>query len=47
MRRRLPSLNALKAFEASARQENFTKAAQELFVTQGRARFAAWQRRHL
>ena len=35
MRRRLPSLNALKAFEASARQESFTKAAQELCVTQG------------
>jgi LysR family transcriptional regulator, glycine cleavage system transcriptional activator len=35
MRRRLPSLNALKAFEATARHESFTKAAQELFVTQG------------
>lgn len=35
MRRRLPSLNALKAFEATARQESFTKAAQELCVTQG------------
>ena len=35
MRRRLPSLNALKAFEAAARHESFTKAAQELFVTQG------------
>jgi LysR family transcriptional regulator, glycine cleavage system transcriptional activator len=35
VRRRLPSLNALKAFEASARQESFTKAAQELHVTQG------------
>jgi LysR family glycine cleavage system transcriptional activator len=35
MRRRLPSLNALKAFEASARQESFTKAADELCVTQG------------
>ena len=35
MRRRLPSLNALKAFESSARQESFTKAAQELCVTQG------------
>lgn len=35
MRRRLPSLNALKAFEASARQESFTKAAGELCVTQG------------
>lgn len=35
MKRRLPSLNALKAFEASARHESFTKAAAELFVTQG------------
>jgi len=35
VRRRLPSLNALKAFEAAARQESFTKAAQELCVTQG------------
>jgi LysR family glycine cleavage system transcriptional activator len=35
MKRRLPSLNALKAFEASARHESFTKAAGELFVTQG------------
>ena len=35
MRRRLPSLNALKAFEAAARQESFTKAANELCVTQG------------
>jgi LysR family glycine cleavage system transcriptional activator len=35
MRRRLPSLNALKAFEATARQESFTKAAIELCVTQG------------
>jgi LysR family transcriptional regulator, glycine cleavage system transcriptional activator len=35
MRRRLPSLNALKAFEASARHESFTKAANELCVTQG------------
>jgi LysR family transcriptional regulator, glycine cleavage system transcriptional activator len=35
MRRRLPSLNALKAFEASARHESFTSAAAELFVTQG------------
>jgi LysR family glycine cleavage system transcriptional activator len=33
--RRLPSLNALKAFEAAARHESFTKAAQELCVTQG------------
>src|SRR5712691_11936117 len=35
MLRRLPSLNALKAFEAAARHESFTKAAEELFVTQG------------
>src|SRR5882724_1912162 len=34
-RRRLPSLNALKAFEASARHESFTRAAEELSVTQG------------
>jgi LysR family glycine cleavage system transcriptional activator len=31
--RRLPSLNALKAFEAAARLESFTDAAAELFVT--------------
>ncbi len=35
MLRRLPSLNALKAFEAAARHQSFTKAAEELFVTQG------------
>lgn len=35
MRRRLPSLNALKAFEATARHESFTRAADELCVTQG------------
>ena len=35
MPRRLPSLNALKAFEAAARYESFTKAAEELHVTQG------------
>jgi len=33
--RRLPPLNALKAFEAAARHEGFTRAAEELFVTQG------------
>jgi LysR family glycine cleavage system transcriptional activator len=33
--RRLPSLNALRAFEAAARHESFTKAALELNVTQG------------
>ena len=31
----LPSLNGLKAFEATARHKSFTKAAQELCVTQG------------
>ena len=35
MRRRLPPLNALKAFEAAARSESFTRAAEELNVTQG------------
>src|SRR3954451_14312871 len=35
MARRLPPLNGLKAFEASARHESFTKAAEELCVTQG------------
>ena len=34
MQRRLPPLNALKAFEAAARHLSFTKAAEELFVTQ-------------
>ena len=33
MARRLPSLNALKAFEAAARNVSFTDAAAELFVT--------------
>ena len=32
---RLPPLNALKAFEAAARHESFSKAAEELNVTQG------------
>ena len=35
MPRRLPSLNALKSFEAAARHESFTRAADELCVTQG------------
>ena len=34
MSRRLPPLNALKAFEAAARHLSFTRAAEELFVTQ-------------
>jgi LysR family transcriptional regulator, glycine cleavage system transcriptional activator len=33
MPRRLPSLNAMRAFEAAARHESFTDAAAELFVT--------------
>src|SRR5260370_2811359 len=35
MPRRLPPLNALKAFEAGARHGSFTRAAEELCVTQG------------
>ncbi len=34
MVKRLPPLNALKAFDAAARHLSFTKAAEELFVTQ-------------
>lgn len=34
MATRIPPLNALKAFEASARHLSFTRAAEELFVTQ-------------
>ncbi|OKY26315.1 MULTISPECIES: transcriptional regulator GcvA [Thalassotalea] len=34
MATRIPPLNALRAFEASARQLSFTRAAEELFVTQ-------------
>ena len=35
MRRRIPPLNPLRAFEAAARHMSFTKAADELNVTQG------------
>src|SRR6202022_2654145 len=35
MRRKLPSTGALEAFEAAARHQSFTKAAEELSVTQG------------
>jgi DNA-binding transcriptional LysR family regulator len=35
MARRLPPLNGLKAFEAAARSESVTRAAEELNVTQG------------
>ena len=35
MPRRLPPLNALRAFEAAARHESFTRAAEDLCVTQG------------
>ena len=34
MARRLPPLNALRAFEAAARHLSFTRAAEELHVTQ-------------
>lgn len=35
MRRFLPSLSALQAFEAAGRHLSFTRAAEDLFVTQG------------
>src|ERR1700741_5584152 len=35
MPRRLPPLNALKAFDAAARSDSFTRAAEELNVKQG------------
>ncbi len=35
MRKRFPSTTALQAFEAAARHESFTRAAQELSLTQG------------
>jgi LysR family glycine cleavage system transcriptional activator len=35
MARRLPPLNGVKSFEAAARSESFTRAAEELNVTQG------------
>jgi len=34
MTRRLPPLNALRAFEAAARHMSFSRAAEELHVTQ-------------
>src|SRR5438445_8715910 len=35
LRRSLPLLNALRSFEAAARHQSFTRAADELCVTQG------------
>lgn len=35
MARRLPPLSALRPFEAAARLESFTRAAEELFITHG------------
>ncbi len=35
MRRRIPSLSALVAFEAAARHRSFTRASEELLLTQG------------
>ena len=35
MRRKIPSTAALVCFEAAARHESFTKASQELSLTQG------------
>jgi len=34
MSKRLPPLNSLRVFDAAARHLSFTKAAEELFVTQ-------------
>ena len=34
MAKRIPPLNALKAFDSAAKHLSFTKAADELFVTQ-------------
>ena len=34
MSKRLPPLNALRVFDSAARHLSFTKAAEELFVTQ-------------
>jgi len=34
MRRSLPPLNALRSFDAAARHQSFTRAAEELCVTQ-------------
>jgi LysR family glycine cleavage system transcriptional activator len=33
--RRLPNLMALRTFEAAARHQNFSRAADEIHVTQG------------
>ena len=35
MRRKIPSLQALACFDAAARHESYTRAAQELSLTQG------------
>jgi LysR family glycine cleavage system transcriptional activator len=35
MQQSLPSLNAVRIFEAAARLQNFTKAANEIHITQG------------
>lgn len=35
MTRRLPPLNSVRVFEVAARHLSFSKAAEELFVTQG------------
>ena len=48
MRRNLPPLNALRAFEACARHSSFTRAADELCVTHGAlSRQVAQLERHL
>ena len=34
MRRKMPNLNALRVFEVAARHENFTRAGEELGISQ-------------
>ena len=45
MARPLLPLNALRAFEASARHLNFSRAADELSVTPGAVAFTDWLKR--
>ena len=42
MARNLPPLNSLRAFEAAARHLSFTKAAEELHVTEQGAYGTPW-----
>ena len=46
MRRTLPSTQALACFEAAARHESYTRAAQELALTQEAMYFALQAEKH-